>query len=368
MGWVAFRADASVHIGSGHVMRCLTLANRLKTIGYESVLLTAVIAPEVSSMLLKHGVVIHELEVKSGTSQTAFYAHSDWLSHSEETDSLVTSNALHEEEASRGSKPSLIVVDHYALAAPWQKLAMAFAPVLAIDDLNDRPHHAQWLLDQTAGKKKADYTSWCTPSTQMLIGAEYALLRPEFAELRAEAFRKRQSTSVLKRILVTLGGVDKDNVTSLVLRAINEANIEKEIQVVVIAGGSNPNYETLKKQVERSQLNIQLFQQVDNMAAFMVDSDLCIGAAGSTSWERCTLGLPTINLVLADNQKIISENLAKLGAAIDFGPLTKKSITSLTETIETVNEQLELLIKMQQRSFAVCDGRGVDRVLEHILK
>lgn len=362
--WVAIRADSSEIMGSGHVMRCLTLADALQRLGYEVVFFSADSLDHIKELVERRGHRQESLALVPGLPGRGPYAHSEWLVADEGADADASSLAISYKSSGLGGHPMRIIVDHYALGAPWERSLSRCAPVVAIDDLNDRPHVADALLDQTFGKSADAYRRWVSANTTLLVGARYALLRPEFAALRQQSLARRESGAPVANILVTLGGVDKDNITEQVLWALD--SLPGTFTVTVVTGIANPHRRHLREVTRVHWPKVRLLEQVADMAGLMLKADLCIGAAGSTSWERCALGLPTVTLTLAANQRAIAENLAKAGAAINFGSLSPDRVTELRQCLLELTSQPQRLCRMAMSAAEVCDGHGVERVLRRI--
>lgn len=360
--WLAIRVDASEQMGSGHLMRCLTLADAAAALGYRSVFLSATMLPGLSALVSERGHRLIRLDA-DGTASNE-YDHSSWLPGSEQGDAQASLAAVREATLANHQLPTLVVVDHYALAAPWEAALQVTAPVLAIDDLNDRPHVARALLDQTFGKSASAYRDWVPSDTRLMIGTDFALLRPEFHRNRPESLARRAKVATGHKGLITLGGVDKDNLTERVLEAL--AATELPMAVTVVAGASNPNKSHLIQRAQTSWPWVRVLEHTNDMAKLMVEADFCIGAAGSTSWERCVLGLPTLMLTLADNQRTIAHNLAQAGAALDFGELAPARQDALTQTIKHWLSAPESLRLMSEQAAQVCDGLGTYRVLKKV--
>jgi len=211
--WFLIRADASVNIGSGHVMRCLALAEWAKQYGIHCVLLTREPQPDLNNKLFDLVVTSLCLTVTAEPQTAEPYQHSHWLDISEATDAKLSSQVIQQQTDKFGAAPLFIMLDHYALAAPWETLMASHAPVLCVDDLSDRPHQCQWLVDQTYGKTSDDYRDLTHAGCKTLLGAEYSLLRPEFKQVRTHFQRFAPTAGEKLRLLITIGGVDEHNVT-----------------------------------------------------------------------------------------------------------------------------------------------------------
>ncbi len=192
-----------------------------------------------------------------------------------------------------------------------------------------------------------------------LCGAQYALLRPEFAARRAQCLARRKNPQ-LGQLLITLGGVDKENVTGQVLQALKASELPAGCRITVVMGATAPWQAEIHRLAEQMPWPTTLRVGVRDMAQLMADSDLAIGAAGATAWERCCLGLPSLILVLAENQKPAARALSQARAARLIG--TKKDIAiQLPLAIHELNP--EVLADMSRASGIITDGQGVGKVL-----
>ncbi len=406
------RADASIQIGSGHIMRCLTLAHELARRGHEVrficrelpghlgaaveragfalVLLPALLPsnrlPENErSELLRSKNEWNEFRqnersefLRSKNERREFRqnersgqddnehaeacfqpAHAHWLPVPQAQD--VADCAPH----IRAFAPDWVVCDHYALSAEWEQAAKAVAGsrLMAIDDLADRPHAANMLLDQNLGRAAADYAGLVPPACRLLLGTRYALLRQEFAQWRETSLQRRAAQiekGYLKNILVNLGGVDKDNCTLAVLRALS-GSLPAGCGVTVVMGRTAPHTAAVQAFAAAAPYPCRVLVGANNMAELMDEADLAVGAAGSTSWERCCLGLPTIMLVLAANQRGVAEGLRQAGAAslVDMADLAADLPCLLAEPPARWAAQ-------SRSAAALCDGKGACRAANQL--
>ena len=283
-------------------------------------------------------------------------AHAAWLGTSWADDARQTKRALSEQAA------DWLVVDHYALDASWEQALRPLAKrIMVIDDLADRPHDCDVLMDQTFGRRAGDYAPLVPNGCELLCGSTYALLRREFASLR-EYSLKRRAHPALKELLITLGGVDKNNITGAVLRALNYCPLPEDCKLTVIMGQGAPwlkDVQVLSREMSRP---TRVLVGVSDMAQLMAESDLAIGAAGATSWERCCLGLPSIMLVVADNQLEVAKGLEESGAAMlcmpDHG-LSKQLGVMLDKLCADTGQ----LASLSEAAAKVVDGAGATAVL-----
>jgi UDP-2,4-diacetamido-2,4,6-trideoxy-beta-L-altropyranose hydrolase len=264
-------------------------------------------------------------------------------------------------DALKAWKPDWLVVDHYALDAKWERaLADAAGKIMVIDDLANRPHECELLLDQNLGRVASDYDGLLPAECQRLIGPRYALLRPEFAALREQSLSRR-SNPELKRILISLGGVDRTNVTGRVLEALSESALPRSTELDIIMGAAAPYLDDVRQQTARLPFKATVSVNVKDMAQRMCLADLAIGAAGSTSWERCCLGLPAILMVLAENQVPGAKALEAAGAAKMIG--VPALVATMLPSIFAALSNTTWLIRMSKAAANITDGQGVFSVV-----
>lgn len=370
MGWGVIRADASVLIGSGHIMRCLSLANALKASGVHCVFIARHIPNSLADKLKASG---HDVVVLEGDNlppaDAAQGQYGEWLGTNEATDAETCLTALLPFVAERGA-PDLVICDHYGLSAKWETCIgqSLSAPIAVIDDLSDREHDCKWLIDTTYGKTPADYEGLIPPNCQFMVGSDYALLRPEFAERRPKALARRdaafEAEERVGNVLISMGGMDKDNVSKLMLQAIEVLPNRPDFETHVLVGPNCPHLKALRNFAQTLPFDVIIHGGVNDVTPLFMAADICIGAAGSSTWERCCLGLPTINIVIADNQKTIARQMSGRGALVDAGPFQTLDVKVFSETIVA-----PLLSSVQQRKDlsevcrTICDGHGVERVV-----
>jgi UDP-2,4-diacetamido-2,4,6-trideoxy-beta-L-altropyranose hydrolase len=262
------------------------------------------------------------------------------------------------------------VLDHYSFDHRWQKaLQFTKTKILVIDDLADRSHACTILVDQNLGRIADDYQNLVPKSCKTLIGAKYALLRPEFADTRATALRDRAQRPFKEdaglKILVTMGGVDAVDATSGVLRALARMSLPSETRISIIMGSNAPALVNVRRLAREMPYATTVDVDISQMAEYMAKADLAIGAAGSTSWERCALGLPSVILQIAENQAASAHALHVAGAVIDIGKFSAdNSEQPLQKAIETA---LNNLPAMSQAAAEICCGDGVHRVTSAML-
>lgn len=361
---VVFRADASLEIGTGHVMRCLALAEGLAAEGAECHFVCRQHPGNLIDAIKARGNIVHPLpmaEEGSGDSRSqgnSIPVHAHWLGSSWQQDAA-TCRTLIERLA-----PEWLVVDHYGLDARWEEAVLSASgprgvtSLLVIDDLADRPHRADLLLDQNLGRDADDYLPLVPAHCGLLMGPQYALLRPEFSELREFSLVRRQQAP-LERLLISLGGIDKDNATGKVLEALKVCDLPGDTTITVVMGGHAPWRDEVRNFAARLPWTTEIVENVNDMARRMAEADLAIGAAGSTSWERCCLGLPALVLVLAENQRPVARALDVAGAAICVE--SPVDIEKFAHDVAALQEPA-MLRAMSASAAAVTEGKGVRMV------
>ncbi len=350
---IAFRVDASSLIGTGHVMRCLTLADELKRRGASSCFVGRHMPQYLREMLESRGHEIKQFAAVSAPSVAGELAHADWLGTSQEFDAREMLQAL------AGQSWDWLVVDHYALDASWETmLRPRVGHILAIDDLADRQHDCDVLLDQNFYRDmNTRYVGKVPEHCRLLLGPDYAIVREEFRTLREQVAPRM---GPVRRILVFFGGVDADNYTGLAIQALLEIGMPN-VQVDVVIGAQHPCRESIEAECRRHD-GFVCHVQTDRMAELMAAADLSIGAGGSAIWERCCLGLPTITVCTAHNQRDQISDAASDGLvyAPDIGD---NMIYTIRHHVISLLENAGVRRLISRRGMQAADGRGVLRVI-----
>lgn len=310
---IIFFCEASLTIGTGHVMRCLTIANMLKKNYCKCYFVTSSTSIELIPQLNDFFLITPEKYNKNPINC------------------------------------DLIIIDNYELDYNFEKTLRNFAnKIMIIDDLFNRKHNCDILLDQNFGVKKTFYKNLINKDCKTLLGTKYAILRPEFLEYRNKIYKKRKSTKAINKILINFGGSDIKNHSLKALEMLEKTNFRGEINVVL--GFLCPNLESIKKFSETSKNKIYVFQQA-NMAQMIYEADIAIAAGGSSTWERCCLGLPTYMIKIADNQSRIFE---ELGQNISFENF--------------LIEVEKNYIKYVKKYMSYVDAKGLTRILDYLKK
>ncbi|WP_434701026.1 UDP-2,4-diacetamido-2,4,6-trideoxy-beta-L-altropyranose hydrolase [Pseudomonas sp. D1-36] len=365
---VVFRADASLQIGIGHVMRCLTLAEALRDAGADCHFICREHPGHLLDLICGKGFGAHSLtdgeDAEPGeltTDDLDELAHASWLGVSQQQDAKAC------EQIITDLKPSWLVVDHYGLDARWElSLKKNGLKLLVIDDLADRIHASDILLDQTFGRAPKDYSALVPSGCVVLCGAKYALLRHEFKRLRHYSLKRRVNYK-LESILVSLGGVDKDNITLQVLEGLKEARLPSTCRITVVMGSTAPWLKEVQNIASTMPWKTEVLVGVSNMAQLMAECDLSIGAAGATSWERCCLGVPTALLVLAENQKFAA-NLLSDAKAVVMVSHEEGLLPQLKLIIEHAVNSPNYLKVLSESAQLITDGTGSEYIESLITK
>ncbi|HZW26151.1 MAG TPA: UDP-2,4-diacetamido-2,4,6-trideoxy-beta-L-altropyranose hydrolase [Gallionella sp.] len=349
--YIAFRVDATSQIGTGHFMRCLTLADALKQRGAQIRFVSRDLPAHLSDMLSEKGIELMALTGNRTAFQADDLAHSHWLGASQAGDAQETILAL------SGHEWDWLVVDHYALDIRWESsLRSVVRQIMVIDDLADRKHDCDVLLDQNwYADMEVRYSTNVPAHCQLLLGPRYALLRGEFYELRKHM---RPRNGHVNRILVFFGGVDIENYTGLAIRALNRLCVN-ELQVDVVVGAQHPCREEIEAACAAQGYIFHV--QTRRMGELMAAADLSIGAGGTAMWERCCLGLPALGICIADNQQKQIADAAEKGLL--YAPSSELDVVDLIyRHTEALLENPPLLKFISRTAKELVDGRGAVRV------
>jgi len=368
---VTFRVDASLTIGSGHVMRCLTLANALRQRGHDCTFVCVQHAGNMINAINMAGFQVHTLAARHSQNkhnEQELNSYAQWLGCTQYEDAKQTKTilALNNQSSlmSERMKPDWLVVDSYALNQEWQRPFSALGiKIFVIDDLADRLHQCDLLLDQTFGRAALDYRHLVPVKSEILAGVDYCLLRPEFLQHRRidnDVSRTGQRGKHKYQILITLGGIDEHNVTERILTIFNQLSLP-DTHFVVVLGANSPWQQRIKTLTVKLDIEITVHVGVSNMAALMSECDFAIGAAGSTTWERCCVGLPSALIAIADNQEFALSVLAHEGIVAKF------DLGTLEEDIKSFfydKNKDEIILALTTHCKRLVDGAGCMRVVD----
>lgn len=336
------RADADSSQGTGHVMRCLALAQEWQAHGGRAIFISRC-----------HSAALRARVEASGAAWVALKEND-----SVEADLQITLARLSERQG------TLLVLDGYHFDARQQQaMKIPRHPLLVIDDNAHLPtYHADILLNQNLGAGQLDYH--CAPDTVLLLGPSYALLRPEFQSWRR---RLRCNRTVGRRVLVTMGGSDPNNFTLRVIDALARLDTPG-IEARVVLGSANRHVAIVERAVAACPAHIELLHGVNDMAALMGWADFAVSAAGSTCWELVCLGLPAVVVSLAENQRRIADELDAAGVAQNLGWHESVTAARLAAALENLVYASFRRFSMSEKSRWLVDGRGTERVVQALIE
>ena len=346
---VAVRVDSGAHIGSGHLMRCLTLAGEVRRRGAQVCFVSREHGGHLIAQVEDAGYSVHRLPAPQSAGDRR-----DWLGATQPQDASETLHAL-------GSRRyDWLVVDHYGIDVVWEQLLRTKAErVMVIDDLADRLHDADLLLDQNyLGANSAHrYVNRVPEHCHCMLGPRYALLQPIYRQLR-QVLPARDG--VVRRILVFFGDQDGTKSIVAVLHALERPEFA-DIAIDAIPG-SDAGTAVILRSVARNHPNVMIHERLPSLAGLIARADLAVGAGGATTWERACLGLPSIVATTADNQVEIARALAADGFISLVGPAALRSSEMWQSTLAEILCDREQLICLGRRAHGLTDGYGASRV------
>ena len=341
-GTLVIRADSSVAMGTGHVMRCLALAQAWQESGGEVLFVTAELTPTISRRLHNEGMKIAML-----------------------TSASTSENDAHEVAAlARKERATWIVVDGYHFNSAYQRsIKNAGFRLLLVDDNGQYgPYCADVILNQNAYARQQMYLS-CDPAAKLLVGPDYALLRKEFNSWRNWP---RPIKPVARHLLISMGGSDPENFTARILSALRELD-PAALEITVVIGGANPHEHSLRQLESQFSGKMHLQFDVGNMAEVMAGADLATSAAGCTCYELAWLQVPMVLLALADNQRLTAQALANAGAAVDAGWFADFDPQRFAHLVHRAVQDYELRCSLGGNGRRLVDGFGAHRVCQILL-
>ncbi|HPF47233.1 MAG TPA: UDP-2,4-diacetamido-2,4,6-trideoxy-beta-L-altropyranose hydrolase [Emcibacteraceae bacterium] len=329
-----FRCDASPKIGGGHVMRCLSLAGEMRKRGWECLFSSTLETTETLPQLVRDGYEVNPPETIK--------------------------------------EADILIIDHYDLEKDYETFSRGQAKkIMVIDDFPTREHDCDILLDQTYGRSTGDYKTFVPKECTLLCGADYILLRPQFINLRKKSLENKSAIQKAEKIFVSFGATNPKGITQKVLNALAPFK-DWPLSVQVIMGAQAQEKEDVKNLIqELNQNSIHNFQieiDVEDMASYLAQADLAIGAGGSMSWERACLGVPSLVIQLADNQSDVIGELNNIGAIKLVGTLDTVQEANIDKAFESVRDNGKLLREMSATAADIYDGKGVIRVIEALDK
>jgi UDP-2,4-diacetamido-2,4,6-trideoxy-beta-L-altropyranose hydrolase len=352
---VVFRVDASVCMGTGHLIRCLTLAEALRQRGGEIQFICRDHPGNLLTVLRQKEIPVRVLPAPGLTKTVSGEDYATWLGVPQFEDARQTIAALTDRPI------DCLVVDHYGLDVTWEvQVRPHVKKLMVIDDLANRHHDCDVLLDQNfSDEGEARYTGLVPQECRLLVGPRYALLNPEYASCRTKPNPKDGGVS---RIFVYFGGSDPQNMTGVALNALSLPAL-CHLAVDVVVGANNVSRAALDEQAA-NRGGVRIFGPRPHLADLMMQADLAIGAGGATTWERMCLGLPSVVVSIAENQCRGAKALAKAGLIQYAGHFHDVTSAELAGLIELQIRQPVQLSKVSRQNQLQVDGLGVFRVVE----
>jgi len=350
---IAIRVDASFESGTGHLVRCLTLADALKQHGANIRFISRHIPEHMRDLIATRGHDFASLTDTTGTTGSDNLEHASWLGSTQVADAQESIRVLSDRAW------DWLVVDHYALNVQWESaLRRTAKSILAIDDIADRQHDCDLLLDPNFySDMDIRYAGKVPAHCRQLLGPRYVLLRKEFADMHRTV---KIRTGPVRRILVFFGGIDAPNHTGGTLEVLSKFTVN-ELKVDVVVGASHPKLQDIRTKCEAHDFDLHV--QTDRMAALMASADLAIGAGGSAIWERCCLGLPTLVFSTAKNQAKQVADVANAGWV--YAPEPQDDLNkAIALHLQALLENNALRTVISRGAAQAVDGHGVLRVME----
>ena len=336
---VVVRVDAWPSIGIGHLMRCLALAGLLRRNGAHVTFISRVVNGHLCDAILDHGFEAIRLPPR-------FEAVEDFW----QADAAQSLRAI----GSLGAQVDLLVVDHYLLGLGWERALRArVGRVLVIDDLANRPHDCDLLLDQNLhSDSDVHYRALVPPGARIFVGPQYALLREEFAGIVAQPREKG-----VRRLLAYFGGGDGPSENIKVVRALRQLG-ERAPEATVVLGTESSHLEADIRNEAPSLRGVEILAETRDMAKLMLSADLALGTCGSAAWERCVTGLPTLAVITASNQQDDARILHQRGAIRNLGEARKSTVDLWVQEIRRLQDDAAALSLMSRAAISVMQGRG----------
>lgn len=352
---VVFRVDASIDLGTGHVMRCLTLAQQICEMGGEVFFICKELNGDLCEYIKNKGYQVFSLQNKKNTTNFLHSSSNSWQTDVQETILILK----------QIKNIDWLVVDHYSLDKKWELLIRSYVKhVMVIDDLANREHNCDLLLDQNYYKNQEKRYQHLVPTcSKLLLGPKFALLRKEFSDIRQKGINMQKE--LIKKIFIFLGGSDPGNITTNALEAIEKLKYDYLIFDVVV-GVSNKHKEEIRLLCDRNHHFNFLFN-VENIAQVMKRADLCIVSGGTITWERYSLGLIGGIITTAKNQEELAETVHELQIDHYFGKAEELSQNKIMTKIESlIKTPFNHLKQRRESAVNLVDGKGAQRVIKEM--
>ncbi|QUL53556.1 UDP-2,4-diacetamido-2,4,6-trideoxy-beta-L-altropyranose hydrolase [Paenibacillus tritici] len=350
---LCFRVDSSHSMGTGHVMRCLTLANELARRGAKVSFICRDLPGNLAPYVMEQGYQVFMLPGPDDRAYAQTWLQVDWR-----TDALQTAELLREAGPVDG-----LIIDQYGIDQQWETLAGEHAgKIVVIDDLADRLHQCDMLLDPNLSADGHRYQGLVPNHCMQLLGTSYTLLRPEFRAVKPQLPERDGS---INRILIFFGGTDPTRETIKTLHAL-QSSAFADLHLDVVAGGMNRNKDDIAA-LCRTMPKASFHCQIDYMAELMQKADLSIGAGGSTTWERCYLGLPSLSIITADNQREITTLVHEQGATRCLGSSADVTPLRIEQELKGLLADPSLVKGMSEQALQIMGEDKGNEVIDRIM-
>lgn len=330
------RADTETRIGTGHVMRCLALAQAWLDSGGDAGFVMAMGAPVLETRLKSEGIEIFKISTQAGS----------------------INDAVQTVDLAKKKRANWVVLDGYHFDSSYQrKIKDSGHQLMVVDDMAHLDHYyADIVLNQNTHSESLKYTF--ESYTKLLLGPKYILLRREFLKWRGWS---RRIPEVASKVLVTMGGSDPENVTLKVIQAL-QGVVVPDLEVKIVVGPSNPYLHELQSEIRNLRFKTGILHNAKNIPELMAWADVAVSAGGSTCWELCFMGLPNVILFFAENQRPIAERLDGIGGGINLGLHDRLITEEIAVVLERLIKEKRMRVEMSNCGQRVVDSYGRDRV------
>lgn len=335
------RADTTPDIGTGHLMRTLALAHAWRAQSGDVIFVSCCRSPSLRRRMTAVARQVVDLD----------------RIHPDAGDREKTGQVL------KAEADAWVVLDGYHFDSGYHSSIRALGKrLLVIDDMAHLDHYeVDIVLNQNIDA--ADLTYSTAAATRLLLGTRYILLRPEFV---ARSPRKGGISGPARRLLVTMGGADPENVTSTVIKTLETVN-SNALEALIVIGSANRNRQQIRDAANRSRLPMRVVENAPDMAELMAWADLAVSAGGSTCWELAYMGVPTMAITMAENQLAVVEGLARAGAIVDLGWHHSLSADELARAVQDLVPDTAARTRMQRCGRKLVDGNGANRVIQEMM-
>lgn len=359
---IVFRTDASSEIGAGHVMRCLTLAKILKKRGFDCKFICRKLKGDFIKKIKKKNFEVITLYSRNQEKIVRNYDKSrskylKWLNTTSQNDAKQTIDALHLK------KVDLLIVDHYSLDKSWEKKLKPYtSKIMVIDDLANRFHDCDFLLDQNLGSSKKRYKKLVPNKCKQFHGSKYVLINQIYASRK---FKLKKRSGKINRIFIYFGsGNDSLKFIKMALKVFCDPEL-LNINLDIVSNVNSSDLLVIK-QIAKKRGKCRIHLDLPDLSKLILKADLAIGAAGSTTWERCLAGLPSILIISDTNQELIAKSMKSVGAALILRPSSKFE-KEFKNSVKLLRNDSSTYLKMSSKAHKICDGYGSERVAEEII-